>query len=274
VSRGRALAAACGGLVVAACVLWGASALAWTAPGRPGGSAVVEPASAPSALTGVALLALAGVAALVATSGVPRRIVGALLGVVGGVVVVATAAAVLAVSVAVGGGPLLAVGGGLLLAVVGCAVLLREPQLRRLGARYAAAGSPSAHADPDRAAWAALDEGRDPTADPPAAGRPDSGREHSRGRSADPAVAGRRDSDRGPGRSADPAVAGRPDSDRGQWRSADPPAAARPDAVPDHGPGRPADHAGRQVLDQATAPRADASAESDDPGGGRGGGPV
>jgi len=241
VSRGRGLAAACGGLVVAAGVLWGASALAWTAPGA-GGSTVADPASAPSALTGVALLALAGVAALVATSGVPRRIVGALLGVVGGLVVVATAAAVLAVSVAVGGGPLLAVGGGLLLAVVGCAVLLREPQLRRLGARYAAAGTPSAHADPDRAAWAALDEGRDPTADlpadPGAAGLPDGGRDH------------------GPGRPADPAAAGRPDGGR------------------DHGPGRPADPAARRVLDQATAPRADASAESDDPGGGRGGGPV
>jgi hypothetical protein len=224
--------------VVAACVLWGASALAWTAPGRAGGSTVADPASAPSALTGVALLALAGVAALVATSGVPRRIVGALLGVVGGVVVVATAAAVLAVSVAVGGGPLLAVCGGLLLAVVGCAVLLREPQLRTLGARYAAAGSPSAHADPDRAAWAALDEGRDPTADPPVAAGPDAVRDH------------------GPGRSADPAAAGRPDGGRDHW------------------PGRPADPAARRVLDQATAPGADASAESDDPGGGRGGGPV
>ena len=133
-----------------------------------------------------------------ATSGVPRRIVGGLLGVVGGVVVVATAAAVLAVSVAVGVGPLLAVCGGLLLAVVGSAVLLREPRLRRLSARYAAAGSPAAHADPDRAAWAALDEGRDPTSDP---------------------------------------VAGR-------------------------------------LVDQATASGTDASAEPDDPGGGRGGGPV
>jgi len=187
--------------VVAAGLLWGASALAWVSPGQPpdgSGAPVAGAGTAPSALTGVALLALAGVAALVATSGVPRRIVGGLLGVVGGVVVVATAAAVLAVSVAVGVGPLLAVCGGLLLAVVGSAVLLREPQLRRLSARYAAAGSPSAHADPDRAAWAALDEGRDPTSDP---------------------------------------VAGR-------------------------------------LVDQATASGTDASAEPDDPGGGRGGGPV
>ena len=198
-SGGRALAAACGGFLAAAGLLWGASALAWVAPGQPPGESGAPGAgTAPSALTGVALLALAGVAALVATSGVPRRIVGGLLGVVGGVVVVATAAAVLAVSVAVGVGPLLAVCGGLLLAVVGSAVLLREPRLRRLSARYAAAGSPAAHADPDRAAWAALDEGRDPTSDP---------------------------------------VAGR-------------------------------------LVDQATASGTDASAEPDDPGGGRGGGPV
>ena len=59
--------------------------------------------------------------------------------------------------------------GGLLLGALvgGRRAVVREPPLRRLGARYAAAGSPAAHADPDRAAWAALDDGRDPTADPP-----------------------------------------------------------------------------------------------------------
>jgi len=232
-SGGRAVAAACGGLVVAAGLLWGASALAWVSPGQPpdgSGAPVAGAGTAPSALTGVALLALAGVAALVATSGVPRRIVGGLLGVVGGVVVVATAAAVLAVSVAVGVGPLLAVCGGLLLAVVGSAVLLREPQLRRLSARYAAAGSPSAHADPDRAAWAALDEGRDPTSEPPA----------------DPAVA----------RPADPAAD----------RAANGAACRAADRAPHRGAGR--------LVDQATASGTDATAEPDDPGGGRGGGPV
>jgi hypothetical protein len=125
---------------------------------------------------------------------------------------------------------LLAVGGGLLLAVVGCAVLLREPQLRRLGARYAAAGSPSAHADPDRAAWAALDEGRDPTSEPPA----------------DPAVA----------RPADPAAD----------RAANGAACRAADRAPHRGAGR--------LVDQATASGTDATAEPDDPGGGRGGGPV
>src|SRR6185312_6000258 len=67
------------------------------------------------------LRAVGGVGARLDRARAAGRIRGALLGVVGGVVVVAPAAAVLAVSVAVGGGPLLAVGGGLLLAVVGCA---------------------------------------------------------------------------------------------------------------------------------------------------------
>ena len=127
-----------GGVVVgswsAAGLLWGASALRLRS--RPGSRRadrappVAGAGTAPSALTGVALLALAGIAALVATSGVPRRIVGGLLGVVGGVVVVATAAAVLAVPWPSGGGRCWPSCGGLLLAVVGCAVLLREPRLR------------------------------------------------------------------------------------------------------------------------------------------------
>jgi hypothetical protein len=44
-------------------------------------------------------------------------------------------------------------------------VLLREPRMARLGARYAAEGARPTTADPDRAAWVALDEGRDPTVD-------------------------------------------------------------------------------------------------------------
>ena len=161
--RGRALGGICVALTAAAGLLWGASALAWAPTGRAAAGAAAG-STAPSALTGVALLALAGVAGVVATTGVPRRIVGGLLGLAGAAVVVAAVAAVAGATVRTG--PLLAVGGGLLLAVVGGVVALREPRLARLGARYAAAGSRSAPPDPDRAAWAALDEGRDPTADP------------------------------------------------------------------------------------------------------------
>jgi len=161
----RALGVVCGALVVAAGLLWGASALTGAKAGQ---ASAVAGSATPPALTGVALLTLAGIAAVVATSGMARRVVGGLLGVAGAVVVVPTAAALMAAPAAVAAGPLLAVGGGLLLAAVGGVVIVREPRLARLGARYAAAGARPAHADPDGAAWAALDEGHDPTADPTA----------------------------------------------------------------------------------------------------------
>ena len=183
--RGGGLGGVCGALVVAAGLLWGASALAWAPPGRAAADSAVGGASAPSALTGVALLALAGIAAVVATSGLARRFVGGLLGVAGAVVVVATAAAWAAATAVIGVGPLLAVGGGLLLVVAAGAVVVREPRLARLGARYAAAGTRATHADPDRAAWAALDEGRDPTADAVAATTADRSADSAADRAAD-----------------------------------------------------------------------------------------
>ena len=142
---GRALAGAAIGLAAAALVLWGASALPWPAPG------------APSWTGGVAALALAGIAGVVATSGPVRRGVGALLAAVGVAVLVGAvpqfaAAALGATALVVGGIALLGTGG---------LVAVREPVLARFGARYARAGAPPA--DPDRAAWEALDEGRDPT---------------------------------------------------------------------------------------------------------------
>jgi len=146
---GRALAGAAAGLAVAALALWGAAALPWPAPG------------APSWTGGVALLALAGIAGVVATSGPLRRGVGLLLAAVGVAVLVGavpqfTAAALGATALVVGGLALLATGG---------LVAAREPALARFGARYARAGS-APPADPDRAAWDALDEGRDPTIRP------------------------------------------------------------------------------------------------------------
>ncbi|WP_232662146.1 Trp biosynthesis-associated membrane protein [Pseudonocardia sp. TRM90224] len=146
---GRLLVAACAGLAASAGVLWGASAAAWPAGANGSG------------LTGPALLALAGVAGVVAASGVVRRGLGVLLGLVG----------VLAAGVGVAGagaapGPWLAVGGGALLVVTGTFVMLREAALARFGARYSAAGSQAAQRDPDRAAWQDLDAGRDPTAGP------------------------------------------------------------------------------------------------------------
>lgn len=194
------LAAAAGLLWWASAAVW----YRLTPPGR--APVAIEGAAARPELTAVALVALAGIAAVVATAGVVRRVLGGLLGAAGAAVaVVATlglfapairgsppsggppdvagpsAAAVPPPGAAVGpasdGGaaaphlavsaaPLLAVAGGVLLVAVGVFVLLKEPLLARFGARYAATGAREAGRDPDRAAWAALDEGRDPTADP------------------------------------------------------------------------------------------------------------
>lgn len=189
----RALGAAGAGLALAAVLLWAASATVWYRV-TPAGSAPVELTGAQVApwLGGVALLALAGVAGVVATGGVPRRLVGGLLGLAGaGVLLFGLRALVLdpyatdapAESLpqppsGVGvdalrhqptdgtGAPLLVVAGAVALLAVGIFVLLRERRLPRLGARYAAPGERRAERDPDRAAWQDLDEGRDPTVDP------------------------------------------------------------------------------------------------------------
>lgn len=146
---GRALAVAAGGLALAALALWGAGALPW-------------PAGAPSWVGGVALLALAGIAGVVATSGILRRAVGILLVVVGLAVLVAS---VPGLRTALLGTAALVVG-GLLLTATGGFVAAREPGLATFGARYdrSVDGRPAVPAaDPDRAAWDALDAGRDPT---------------------------------------------------------------------------------------------------------------
>ncbi|HEY0814086.1 MAG TPA: Trp biosynthesis-associated membrane protein [Pseudonocardia sp.] len=185
--RGRALGLACLGLAVAAGLLWGASAAVWYRAAPPGRSPVAtDGAAALPALTGVALLALAGIAGVVATAGLFRRALACLLGLAGVAVAWFAAAGLFSPPAAPAGAddalrqsvtaaPLLAVAGGLALLVVGVFVLLREPRLARLGARYAAAGARPTITDPDRAAWVALDEGRDPTAEPddPGDGRRD-----------------------------------------------------------------------------------------------------
>lgn len=170
----RTLGLVCAGLVAAAAALWGASQAVWyrvTTAVAGGGRQVadVTGADALPALGGVALLALAGVAGVVATGGLLRRAVGVLL------VLAGAAVAVGAVTSAVPPGDVptsttpawwLAVLGGALPVVVGAVVLVRERRLPRLGARYAAPGARPAPTDPDRAAWQELDAGRDPTAGP------------------------------------------------------------------------------------------------------------
>lgn len=190
---GRLLGLVCSGLAAAAAALWGGSQAVWyrvTAAVAGGGQQVVEVtgAQARPALGGVALLALAAVAGVVATGGVLRRVVGGLLVLAGGAVAVTAVLSLLVTPFATDGSvpavagvdvealryapttttpaPLLAVLGGVLLLAAGVVVLLRERRLPRLGARYAAPGARPAPTDPDRAAWQDLDAGRDPTVGP------------------------------------------------------------------------------------------------------------
>jgi hypothetical protein len=190
VTRARALGLVCLALVAASAALWGASQAVWyrvTAelPGRAQQVVEVTGAVANGALGGVALLALAGVAGVVATGGVPRRVVGVLLAAaglaVGAAAVVAFAVDPFATDgavprppdvdadllryrpVATTPAPLLALLGAALLLVAGLAAALAERRLPRFGARYAAPGARPVPTDPDRAAWRDLDAGRDPT---------------------------------------------------------------------------------------------------------------
>ncbi len=195
-TRPRTLGLVCAGLLASAAALWGASVAVWFRLPSAGARVVdITGGELRPALGGVALLALAGVAGVLATSGILRRVVGALLGVAGASVAVTGAVALLdpsgtgtaalpepsagtadalrAVPVEVTPAPLLAVLGGLLLLVVGVVALLRERGLSRFGSRYAAAGS-RPPADPDRSAWQDLDAGLDPT-DPDRPVDPDGG---------------------------------------------------------------------------------------------------
>lgn len=185
----RALGLSCAALVAAACLLWAGSVAVWfrvTPPGRPPVELTgAEVSGAPGA---VALLALAGVAGLVATAGPLRRALGALLAAAGAATAVVVVRAALADPFAAGatvtlppgtaadglrglpvtGTPasLLTVAGTALLLAVGLFVLVRAPRLASLGARYGSAAQRRTEADPDRAAWQELDEGRDPTIGP------------------------------------------------------------------------------------------------------------
>jgi uncharacterized membrane protein (TIGR02234 family) len=189
----RRLVLVCLGLVAGAAALEGAARLGWfTAAvdvvGR-AGTVTVTGADLLPGLSGIALLAVAAVAAAFALAGAPRRLLGAVVAAAGcyvGVAVVrllrtpptatdlaalpdAPAGGAVGTAVAMTTGPLSALLGAVLLLAAGLALIPAERRLPRFGARYAARpAEPAATADPDRATWEALDAGRDPTADPTA----------------------------------------------------------------------------------------------------------
>lgn len=184
-SRRRPLWVVLALLVLASAVLWGSSRLIWfgAVQARPGGGSTVrveDGAQHVPALLALAVLALAGIAGVLATSGLLRRGVGVLLALAG------VGAAVLAVAGSGGRGPTqlpqdkadelrraveqvpfargLAGLAGLLLVVAGALLVLRGDRMPRLGARYRAPSAARQIADPERRLWHALDAGEDPTA--------------------------------------------------------------------------------------------------------------
>jgi len=190
-------------LAGAAGALEGAARVAWftgdvDAVGRGTVTVTADGADLLPALSAVALLALAAVAAAVAVAGPARRVLGAVVAAAGGYVCVLVVLLLLsppppaalaalpgapaggtavADSVALRPGPAPAALGAILLLVAGVALVVADRRLPRLGARYAARPAHHEPTDPDRAAWDALDAGRDPTADPADAGesRPGAG---------------------------------------------------------------------------------------------------
>ncbi|WP_344868052.1 Trp biosynthesis-associated membrane protein [Amycolatopsis ultiminotia] len=176
-------------LLLGALALWGASRLVWFAEFRDEGvRGVVQytenGAQRATALVPLALLALAGVAGVIATGGWARRLLGVVL-------VLAGAAGVWSgvTGVHFGSGPglpgteiLLGHGlatlGGILVALGGLAAVKWAGTAKRLGARYSAPGAKRVRRDPDTELWEALSGGTDPT-DP--AGQPGTGRSSSGG---------------------------------------------------------------------------------------------
>ncbi len=162
-------------LLLGALALWVASQLSWFAEFRDGGvrgtvlSRETGEQRAP-ALVPLALLALAGVAGLVATGGWARRVLGVVLALAGAAAVWAGVAGVRfggyadglpVTEMLLGRG--LAVLGGILVAAGGLAAVKGAGQATRLGAKYAAPATRKKVRDPDARLWEALSEGEDPT---------------------------------------------------------------------------------------------------------------
>ncbi|GAB3496809.1 Trp biosynthesis-associated membrane protein [Amycolatopsis cihanbeyliensis] len=164
------------GLLLGAAALWGASRLAWFAENRVAGvrGTVLHTetgAQAAGALVPLAVLALAGVAGMVATGGWARRVLG------GALVLAGLAACWVAVNglrtdgypdgapvaeIYVGHG--LAAFGGVLVVVAGVLGLRGATRMPRMGARYSAPAAKRSAAEHDYDLWDALSDGRDPTA--------------------------------------------------------------------------------------------------------------
>lgn len=176
-------------VVAGAGALWASSALNWAGqryrtPFTGETTANLAGADVRPELVPFALAALAAIAAVLATGGWLRRLVGVLVAVAGGALAWRSFAAfdgagLIRDSGSVPGGsepigalstspvgPLVMTLGGLVLAVAGLLVVVRARRMPAMGAKYSAPGADKPRAkDPDRRLWDALDAGADPTAD-------------------------------------------------------------------------------------------------------------
>ncbi|MGW4112311.1 Trp biosynthesis-associated membrane protein [Actinosynnema sp. NPDC004786] len=139
-------------LLLAAVALWGASALTWDASADRSGGEVVP------ALTPLALLCLAAIAAAVALGGWVRRVLG---------VVVLLAGVAAAFQGVDADGPVtgrgLVFAGAALAVAAGVVLVVRGRVMPRLGGGYQTPGAAKRTADPEREMWNALERGDDPT---------------------------------------------------------------------------------------------------------------
>ena len=162
-------------LLLGAAALWGSSELTWFAEYRDLGvrGTVLHTetgAQRSTALVPLAVLALAGIAGVVATGGWARRLLGGVLLVAGGAMAVIGVTGV-RLSGGAGyptwqilAGHALAVAGGLLLAVSGVLSIRMARRMPRLSARYSAPSGKKTVRDPDTEMWDSLSAGDDPTA--------------------------------------------------------------------------------------------------------------
>ncbi|GAA4830363.1 Trp biosynthesis-associated membrane protein [Saccharopolyspora rosea] len=172
-------------LLAAAGLLWGSGALRWVdqsyrTPFSGQITAGADGSVVRAELVPLALASLAAIAAVLATGGWLRRVVGAVVVVAGGLVGWRAATGFRlstfhAVNVPSGStpvgaaalhpvGPLLMALGAVALFVGGLLVLLRADRMPAMGAKYSAPGATERRSqDPDRRMWDDLDHGRDPT---------------------------------------------------------------------------------------------------------------
>lgn len=147
--------------------------------GAPGDGVLMPTGSELSpALTPIALAALAGVVAVLATKGVGRRLIGgliALCGLAAGITAfraVDDATVVAALPEGLGEvawdttiWPYVAVAGAVLIAAAGVVAIVRGKQWSAMSGRYDRPGPGQERPADDRSLWDALDRGDDPTSD-------------------------------------------------------------------------------------------------------------